>query len=137
MGRRPVRITSDTNILVRAAVLDDPVQGALAQREITDAELVAVTLPALCEFCWVLGSSYSLSKPEIAGSIRTLIEAENVMVDDLAVEAGLAQLDAGGDFADGVIAYSGRSMGAETLVTFDRRAEAILRARGEAVRQPA
>ena len=132
-----MRITTDTNVLVRAVTLDHPVQGALAQREITEAELLAVTQAALCEFCWVLGTSYAFTKPEIAESIRTLIEADNVVVDHIAVEAGLAQLDAGGDFADGLIAYSGRSMGAETFVTFDRRAETILLARGEAVRQPA
>lgn len=37
-----------------------------------------------------------------------------------AVEAGLAHLDAGGDFADGVIAFERRWMGGETFLSFDR-----------------
>jgi predicted nucleic-acid-binding protein len=34
----------------------------------------------------------------------------------------LAMLDAGGDFADGVIAYDGRRLGGATFVTFDKKA---------------
>ena len=43
-----------------------------------------------------------------------------------AIEAGLAMLDAGGDFADGVIAYEGRWLGAETFVSFDKKAVEML-----------
>ena len=42
-----MRITADTNILVRAAVLDDPPQAALAADLLRDAHVIAVTLPAL------------------------------------------------------------------------------------------
>ncbi len=38
-----------------------------------------------------------------------------------AVEAGLSVLGTGGDFADGVIAYEGRWLGAEELVSFDKK----------------
>lgn len=37
---------------------------------------------------------------------------------------------AGGDFADGAIAYEGRWLGAETFVSFDRKAVEMLKARG-------
>jgi predicted nucleic-acid-binding protein len=47
--------------------------------------------------------------------------------DRAAVEAGLASLRAGGDFADGVIAHEGRRMGADVFVSFDRRAVALLK----------
>ena len=40
-------------------------------------------------------------------------------------------LDAGGDFADGVIAYEGSWLGAETFVSFDRRAVKLLEAQGK------
>ena len=46
------------------------------------------------------------------------------------VEAGLAMLDAGGDFADGVIAYEGRWLGAETFVSFDKKAVEMLTSAG-------
>lgn len=39
--------------------------------------------------------------------IRSLLESAAVRVDRPAIEAGLAMLVAGGDFADGVIAFEG------------------------------
>ncbi len=42
-------------------------------------------------------------------------------------------LEAGGDFADGVIAYEGQRLGGETLLTFDRKAAALMIASGRAV----
>jgi hypothetical protein len=46
----------------------------------------------------------------------------------------LAQLDAGGNFAEGVIAFEGRWLGAEVFVSFDCQAANLMDARGEAVR---
>jgi predicted nucleic-acid-binding protein len=40
-------------------------------------------------------------------------------------------LDAGGDFADGIIAYAGRWLGAETFVSFDRKAVRLLAAQSQ------
>ena len=132
-----MKITTDTNVLVRAVTQDDPVQGPLAREAISAASLIAVTLPALCEFCWVLDRLYHLQAQEIAAAIRVLVEADNVAVDRQGVEAGLALLDAGGDFADGVIAHAGRWLGAETFVSFDKKAVRLLQAQGEAARVPA
>ena len=132
-----MKITTDTNVLVRAVTQDDPVQGPLASEAISAASLIAVTLPALCEFRWVLDRVYHLRAQEIAAAIRVLVEADNVAVDRQGVEAGLALLDAGGDFADGVIAHAGRWLGAETFVSFDKKAVGLLQARGEAARVPA
>ena len=56
------------------------------------------------------------------------------MVNRRAVEAGLALLDAGGDFADGVIAYEGNWLGAEVFVSFDKKAVKLLAAQDEAAR---
>jgi predicted nucleic-acid-binding protein len=59
-----------------------------------------------------------------------------VSVNRPAVEAGLAVLQAGGDFADGVIAHEGRWLGGETFVSFDRQAIALLSAQGHAAQLP-
>ena len=56
----PVKVTVDTNVLVRAAVLDDPDQSPVAIKLLQGAETVAVTLPTLCEFAWVLSCGYSV-----------------------------------------------------------------------------
>ncbi|BAI99071.1 MULTISPECIES: type II toxin-antitoxin system VapC family toxin [Sphingobium] len=131
-----MKITADTNLLVRAIVLDDVRQTEAAEHELDKAALVALTLPALCEFGWVLSSNYRLAPADIATSIRKLLEASNVAADHIAINAGLQMLDAGGDFADGVIAAAGKSLGAEAFVSFDKKAVRLLRANGEAARPP-
>jgi predicted nucleic-acid-binding protein len=45
-------------------------------------------------------------------------------------------LDAGGDFADGVIAHHGHLLGGDTFVSFDRRAVDLLASQGKAARFP-
>ena len=48
------------------------------------------------------------------------------------MEAGLAQLEAGDDFADAVIAHEGQWLGGHIFVSFDRQAVALLQKRGVA-----
>lgn len=40
-----MRVTVDTNVLVRAVVHDDPAQAQLATKVLMDAKLIAVALP--------------------------------------------------------------------------------------------
>ena len=87
-------------------------------------------LPALCEFVWVLRRVYTFPVAEISAAIRALMEAGTVSRDRAAVEAGLWQLEAGGDFADAVIAHQGQWLGGDTFLSFDRRAVALLQQRG-------
>lgn len=117
-----MKITADTNVLIRAAVMDDPIQSALAVAALLGAEAVAVTLPSLCEFVWVLIRGYKKSPNEVAEAMRKLIDSASVLVDRPAVEAGLAILERGGDFADGVIAFEGRRAGGDVFTSFDREA---------------
>jgi predicted nucleic-acid-binding protein len=125
-----MKVTVDTNVLVRAAVRDDVEQGDAAVRLMGRAEMIAMALPCLCEFVWVLRSVYRFRPSDIAKAIRLLVAAENVETNRQAVEAGLAVLEAGGDFADGAIAYEGRWLGAETFVSFDRKAVEMLTKQG-------
>lgn len=131
-----MKITADTNILVRAITEDDPRQSKIAQRLLGDASLVAMPLVSLSEFCWVAQKIYKFGKPEIADVIRTLVAGENVAVDEPGVAAGLAVLDAGGDFADGVIAHTGKWLGADTFVSFDKDAVRLMKAHGQDARTP-
>jgi predicted nucleic-acid-binding protein len=121
----------DTNVLVRAVVRDDKAQADIAAKLLRSADVIAVALPALCELAWVLGRFYRFDTAEVADTVRALISAENVETNLPAVQAGLAMLDAGGDFADGVIAYEGRWLGAEIFVSFDKKAVEMLRAQGQ------
>ncbi|MDD5379324.1 MAG: type II toxin-antitoxin system VapC family toxin [Acidithiobacillus sp.] len=126
-----MKIAVDTNVLVRAVVRDDPAQADVAAAVLTDAEMIAVALPCLCEFVWVLLRVYEFQQADVAGAIRALLAATNVEMNRPAVEAGLLMLDAGGDFADGVIAYEGHWLGGETFVSFDKKAVALLTAQGQ------
>ena len=134
MGRQKMKVVVDTNVLVRAVVRDDPTQAAVAAEVLTDAELIAVALPCLCEFVWVLLRVYGFEQADAASAIRALMAAANVEMNRPAVEAGLQVLDAGGDFADGVIAYEGNWLGGETFVSFDKKAVALLTHRGHSTR---
>ncbi|MDB5468728.1 MAG: hypothetical protein JWR84_288 [Caulobacter sp.] len=127
-----MRITADTNLLVRALIQDDPQQAAIAEKTLAEAELIAVTVPTLCELVWVLDHRYRLPRGEIAGALRALISGEAIAFDRPAVEAGLAQLESGGDFADGVIAMQGALLGGDLFASFDRRAVRLVKARGGA-----
>jgi predicted nucleic-acid-binding protein len=130
MGKDKMKITADTNVLLRAAVQDDPDQARQAAKLLQQAELVAVPVPVFCEFVWVLRRGYKVSTPEISAAVRRLIKSANVVLNRPAIEAGLSVLDAGGDFADGVIAYEGDWLGAEEFVSFDSKAVSILRSQG-------
>jgi len=125
-----VKVAVDTNVLVRAVVRDDPEQAEAAAKLLAQAELIAVALPCLCEFVWVLRKVYGFQVADVADAIRTLLNVSSVEVNRPAAEAGLPALEAGGDFADGVIAYDGYWLGGETFVSFDRAAVALLAAQG-------
>ena len=129
-----MKITADTNVLVRALTSDDVRQSKVAEAELANADVVALALPALCELVWVLSQGYKIPSAEIAEAIRRLVNGGNVVVNRPAVEAGLALLDAGGDFADGIIAYEGSWLGAEVFISFDKKAVKLMEAQGESVR---
>jgi predicted nucleic-acid-binding protein len=122
-----MKITVDTNVLVRAVVKDDLRQSKKAIKILKEASMIAVSLTSLCELVWVLLRLYKIPVEEVLNAIKVLISAQNVEVNRLAVEVGLRQLEEGGDFADAVIAYEGKWLGAETFVTLDKKAVDILK----------
>jgi predicted nucleic-acid-binding protein len=130
MGKEKMKITADTNLLIRAAVQDEPHQARQAAKILREADLVAVPVPVLCEFVWVLRRGYKRSVPDVSDAIHRLMKSANVVMNRPAVEAGLSALDAGGDFADGAIAYEGGWLGAEEFVSFDSKAVSMLQSQG-------
>lgn len=130
MGGAQVKITVDTNVLVRSVVCDDEKQAVAAAKALKEASVIAVAIPALCEFVWVLRKVYNLAPNDIAAAVRALLDTANLLVNRPAVEAGLAMLEAGGDFADGAIAQEGNWLGGEIFVSFDKKAVALLAEQG-------
>lgn len=129
-----MKITVDTNVLVRGVVRDDVTQAKAADKTLKEASLIAVPLACFCEFAWVLRRVYSFDQADIATAIQALLATGNVVTNRPAVEAGLALLAAGGDFADGVIAFEGTWLGGETFASFDRKAVTLLSKQGEETR---
>jgi predicted nucleic-acid-binding protein len=134
MGEGQMKVTADTNVLIRAAVQDDLHQARRAAKILAEADLVAVPVPVLCEFVWVLRRGYRKSATDVSDAIRRLMRSPNVVMNRTAVEAGLSALDAGGDFADGAIAHEGEWLGAEEFVSFDSKAVSLLQAQGSRAR---
>lgn len=129
-----MKISVDTNILARAVLQDDAEQGHAASELLKAASLIAVSLPCLCELVWILRRGAKLPKEDIIVTIRDLLDAGNVVMNRPAVEAGLAILEAGGDFADGIMAYEGNWLGGETFVSFDKQAVELLTEQGQMAR---
>jgi predicted nucleic-acid-binding protein len=92
--------------------------------------LIAVPVPVFCELAWTMRRLYKLPPAEIADAVEAISRVATVVTDRPAVDAGLSVLRAGGEFADGVIAWQGAAMGGEILVTFDREAARLLIAVG-------
>jgi predicted nucleic-acid-binding protein len=134
MGESQMKVTADSNVLIRAAVQDDLHQARRAAKILAEADLIAVPVPVLCEFVWVLRRGYKRSAADVSDAIRRLMRSVNVSMNRPAVEAGLSALDAGGNFADGVIAYEGEWLGAEEFVSFDSKAVSLLQAQGSRAR---
>ena len=117
-----MNIMADTNVLVRAVVADEQKQTRAALEALSTARIVAVSAAALCELVWVLSRGYRIANGDIAAAIRTLMSSDSVEADRATIEAGLANLENGGDFADGVIAHEGAALGGDVFVTFDKSA---------------
>lgn len=121
-----MKITVDTNLLVRMATTDNEAQARTAFIVVSNADEAIVPLPCTLEFVWVLETVYRFSRDEIAQSLLTLLRMPNITIDGSAVDLGLEVHLKGGDFADGVIAAVGAAMGGEKFVSFDRKAVARL-----------
>jgi predicted nucleic-acid-binding protein len=129
-----MKITADTNVLLRDALHDNAIQAKLAANILQEAAIVAIPISVLCEFVWVLRQGYKRSNADIAVAIRRLLVSASVVTDTEAAEAGLKVLEAGGDFADGVIAHHGNWFGGEEFVSFDKDAVKLLKAQGTRAR---
>ena len=122
--------TIDTNVLVRGLVSDGTEQAASARQAIRNAETIVATLPALCEAVWVLRVSYGKRRQQIAEILDELLTLPNLVLDRPAVHFGMDALRSGADFADAVIGWEGKRMGADEFLSFDHKAVRVLASLG-------
>ena len=126
-----MKIVADTNVLLRVIVADDAKQSRAALAAMEQADLATASLHVLCEWVWVLHRRQEVSRRDIAAAIRHLANTRNIVLHRPAVEAGLSAFDAGGDFADCVIAFEGRGLGGEAFASCDQKVVALLTAQGQ------
>jgi predicted nucleic-acid-binding protein len=115
-----VRIAVDTNVLVRYLTWDDEAQAIEAANAIEGADTIVVPTIVLCDLVWVLKRAYRYAGPEILQILRRLAAVRAVEIERPAAEAGIAMLERGGDFADGVVRYDADRAKCDRLVTFDQ-----------------
>jgi len=118
----------DTNVLVRYIAEDDPKQSPKAVRFVESLTTDApgyVSIVALIELVWVLGSCYALSNDQIADAVGTLLRTKEIVVADAdTVWKAIRMFRAGkaADFADCLIECLAGDAGCTYTATFDRNA---------------
>jgi predicted nucleic-acid-binding protein len=117
----------DTNVLVRYLAQDDPVQSAAATELVEGFTAEApgfISTVTLVETAWVLARAYKTPPLHIAAVIEGLLRARELVVEQSEMHyLALATFQARPvDYADAVIAQTGRRAGCDETVTFDRRA---------------
>lgn len=113
-----MKIAVASDVLVCAVLRDNEDRAIQAERVLKRAASIAVATPALCEFADALQRTHGLSGSDVAMAIRSLLNAANVVADREAATAGLAFLEAGGTFSEGVVAFEGQRLGANNFVSF-------------------
>lgn len=110
----------DTNVLVRMITRDDPRQAAKADAFVATGAWVSVL--ALAEATWVLASVYEMSLPEVATSVRMLLDHEQLTIQDPdVVEAALASVEGkpAVSFSDALLLELARKAGHLPVGTFN------------------
>ncbi|MGC9952556.1 MAG: type II toxin-antitoxin system VapC family toxin [Bryobacteraceae bacterium] len=111
----------DTNVLVRLVTRDDADQNQQAESFVEKGAWVSVL--ALAEAAWVLGSVYELSGAGLATAIEMLLNHKDLTVQDAdVVEAALELFRSRPalQFTDCLILHLARKAGHLPLGTFDR-----------------
>jgi predicted nucleic-acid-binding protein len=114
----------DTNILIRLAMQDDPVQCAKVDSflaGLSGHDVAFVSLVTLIESVWVLEKRYGLPKGDLVRFLEGLLSAPELRLDrEPAVREALERFKAHkADFADCLIERVSHSAGCAHTVTFD------------------
>lgn len=124
-------VAVDTNLLVRYITRDDPIQEKQA-REVMLQHRVFVPKSVVLELEWVLRFTYRFSVDDIATALDTLLDAEQIDVEDAdTVRLAVAAFREGMDFADAMHLVSCSQFG--VFLTFDK---ALFRRAGRVFDQP-
>ncbi len=116
----------DTNVLLRFLVGDDEAQSQRAHLLVAQAvaagESLFVSEVVLCEVVWVLGRGYRHPKDVIVKTLRSLLQAAEINIQERhRVRRAVEVWSRGaGDFSDYLIRELGRDFGCDRVATFDK-----------------
>jgi len=111
----------DTNVLVRLIARDDPRQARAADRFVEKGAWVSIL--ALAEATWVLGTVYEFNAAEMATALHMLLNHKDLPLQDSDVVAAaldLFRLRPALGFSDCLMLHLARKAGHLPLGTFDR-----------------
>jgi predicted nucleic-acid-binding protein len=112
----------DTNVIVRLVIPDDPRQTAAAENFIREGAWVSVL--ALAESIWVLGSVYDRTASQLADVVEMLLSRSALVVENSQAVASALTMFRGRPslrFVDCLMIELARAAGHLPLGTFDRR----------------
>jgi len=115
----------DTNVLVRYFIEDDPAQSRLTDslfNSLSGADPGWVSQATILEFAWIMKSVRRLDRKTIATMMGKLTMLDSIVIEraDI-VDKALQRFHHGkAEFADCLIAASGRAAGCSKTVTFDK-----------------
>ena len=114
----------DTNVLVRYIMQDDAKQSAKATAIVESLDEAGggyITLVSIVELVWVLGSSYELTRAQVAMALDGILRTKQFTIeraDQVLRALRVFKVDKA-DFADCLIERFAASAGCEKTVTFD------------------
>lgn len=110
-------IAFDTNLLVRALVVDNPDQVAVV-RQLIASDTIFISRTVLLETEWVLRSRYKKTRRQLTAFFTALLEIDGTVVEDAeAISHALDWYAKGADFADALHLVA---CGDAVMHTFDR-----------------
>lgn len=118
----------DTNILIRFLVNDDHEQAQKVLSCFEEAEdkkqYYFVSTPVVLEMLWVLRISYNFSKEDVISALEALLAMPVLRFEKAETLFNVIHdgKNSSLDLADILIAYSAKSEGCESILTFDKKA---------------
>ncbi|SCX25366.1 PIN domain-containing protein [Agrobacterium rosae] len=121
------RFGIDTNILLRVAVNDDPVQSGSVMNfidKLGEDDMLVVGVVVIMETSWVLERFYGYSKSAVLDFVQAILERREIEVPDYEVVGNAIDIcrNSGADFSDAVISEMNRMAGCKMTYTFDQKA---------------
>ncbi|MBU4315650.1 MAG: type II toxin-antitoxin system VapC family toxin [Proteobacteria bacterium] len=118
----------DTNILIRFLVNDDEKQAGAVYKKLKHAEaekeLLFVPILVVLETLWVLESVYEIPRNEILDALDTLLALPTLKFELQPTIRNFVNSSKGNllDLSDMLIAFSAKTSGCESIITFDKKA---------------